>query len=292
MSGFVPSEKATTVRMPSTANLMISSVNRNNGIFATAGDFTITKTANLMNGYFTRVGVTEIVLEWNVPNIYNDISSCAVDINGVGTVTVALPIGLYTCADALNTFITLFNIASPARPLAITSTGGTVTLAMTGGTFRFPLAGNANSFITLIGFPVGGGYVASQTISTSPTLPQSRGQLTRYDYIDFTSNDLTYNQDLKDTNTGITVYDVLQRWYMAYTNDMNQVDSLGFPIYMGYKPFMVRREFNPPKQIKWDTNMPIGNLRFQVFASTGGQTTTLLNTLGYDWYMTLQVSEV
>jgi hypothetical protein len=59
---------------------------------------------------------------------------------------------------------------------------------------------------------------------------------------------------------------------------------------MGYTPFCARRTFNPPKQIKWSPNQPIGNLAFQVLAATGEiyPNESLLSA----WQMTLQVSEV
>jgi hypothetical protein len=70
---------------------------------------------------------------------------------------------------------------------------------------------------------------------------------------------------------------------------------------MGYEPFYLRRIFNPPKQIAWENNMPIGQLSFQVIGSTIindqiAQEQTVVSGLLSDivlgnWLMTLQVSE-
>jgi hypothetical protein len=60
------------------------------------------------------------------------------------------------------------------------------------------------------------------------------------------------------------VVDVLQRFYFAYDAE-NTYDKYNFPILMGYRPFVVERMFNPPKQIKWENNMPVGQLQLLVY---------------------------
>jgi hypothetical protein len=70
---------------------------------------------------------------------------------------------------------------------------------------------------------------------------------------------------------------------------------------MGYTSFKVRRLFNPPKQIRWDTRQPLGNLSFEVFGQNRIYTNGIALTDFYsdpadsersEWLMTLQVSEV
>ena len=58
---------------------------------------------------------------------------------------------------------------------------------------------------------------------------------------------------------------------------------------MGYSPFSIRRTFNPPKQIKWSPNQPIGQLSFRVLKSDASLVPMLPST---NWGMVLQVSEV
>ena len=59
---------------------------------------------------------------------------------------------------------------------------------------------------------------------------------------------------------------------------------------MGYTRFVRRRLYNPPKQIKWQPNQPMGNLSFQVYGDDGDLVTADL--LDSNWLMTLQLSEV
>ena len=58
---------------------------------------------------------------------------------------------------------------------------------------------------------------------------------------------------------------------------------------MGYKPFCLRRIFNPPKQIKWDQNLPVaGVMDFALYDNNGKLAATTDTT---NFLMTLQVSE-
>jgi hypothetical protein len=112
--------------------------------------------------------------------------------------------------------------------------------------------------------------------------------LRRYRYIDIVSSQLTYNQDLKDAATTQIVRDILCRWYFAY-DQFADVDQYGFPIFMGYEPFVVRRTFSPPKQIRWDNIQPIGQLSFEVYDDNQNQ--ILIDSPQTNFLMTLQVSE-
>lgn len=291
-------QQAVTMRQPATANLMISSYDRAPNFGLTAGQFGISEPKSLLNGYFTRIGTTEVAMNYQVPNVVADVSSnyVRVDISGVGIQNFILPVGNYTSADALNTFVSLFNAGSGGgRTIAVTSTGQNVTLTMTGGFFRFPAA--SNNLIGSLGFSYGGIYKAAQVATISPLAGIAPSeQLQPIRYLDFVCTQLTYNQNLQDASTDKNDRNVLCRWYMNYDNDMNQVDSLGYPIVMGMKGFYIRRTFNPPKQIRWSANQPIGQLLFEVYKfyydiNTQTYKSDLFTETEYEWLMTLQVSE-
>jgi hypothetical protein len=122
-----------------------------------------------------------------------------------------------------------------------------------------------------------------------------------YKYIDVVSNNLTYNQDLKDASTGNRDVTSLCRVYLTYPA-YSSFDAYGFPVKFGYKPDTLYRNFTFPKQIKWDNIMPIGSLAFQIFGSrldlTNGEpneSTVIPYNSGFartEWQMTLQISEV
>lgn len=116
-------------------------------------------------------------------------------------------------------------------------------------------------------------------------------------FVDIVCYNLTYNQSLKDADTG-TTRDILCRLFLtpdAFTGNMAN---------LGSAPILVHRAFPFPKQIKWNADQPIGNLQIQVYDSQGyllstgdGLTGTQSSTSFYDadmgdWTMTLLISEV
>ena len=320
MTSLYTSEKAITFRPSSTANFMLSSLDRTAG--TTAGAFTISQQSSLLNGFFTRVSVPEVVLDWNLPNVYDpsgaylNLSSgtiyrsiISIDVSGgSANNTFYIPIGTYTIASLLDTIVALVNAGSIGTTLSVTQAGAAVTL--TGTTqWRFsPLRYNRIVF-TMLGFTTSTTYSlagATKTIYTSASAntsslggnlysligSYSRPNIEQIQYIDIISSQLTNNQKLKDSTTSTTERNVLCRWYLtAGLQNPLPVDKYGFLIYPQYQQFSERRVFNPPKQIRWEPNIPIGQLKFEVWATDLDNTTYQLNTQGYEWLMTLQVSE-
>jgi hypothetical protein len=277
-------DKAVTIRYPSTANLMIDSADRNINIFQNPYNFQITKSQSIMNGFFTRIGTTEVVLEWCQDNVVStdltfDISGVQHDVTVVG--------GTYTVADVLETIVAGLNaLAIPGYTFSIQSNNGYV----------YIYTGNPNRDIEYISSdpPTLGQQLGLIDGVAAPEINIACPDLRPYRYIDFTCSQLTYAQDLKDTSTQNYNRDVLCRWYFA-DDTPEQLDAYGFPILMGYTRFCRRRIFNPPKQIKWDNNLPVGNLEFQVFDQDGNLLPTPIGLgdeqLKNNWLMTLQLSE-
>lgn len=290
MSTFLPAEKGTTIRMPSTANLMIDSTDRDTR-FASPANFQITRPQALLNGFFTRIGTTEVVLEYNSFNISG--ATLTVDVSGGATPTYAAFAGNYTVANLMD-FVAarLTNALAGSTWAIVPFNGGNgfpgARIALTSATpVAFQLRGKVAELlgidgISYITYNTNGGPFVRMNVDLRP-----------FRYLDFVSPELTYNQDLKDSSTALGVRDVLCRWYMAW-DQAPEYDVYGFPILMGYKPFQLRRIFSPPKQIRWDNIQPLGNLTFQVFDNTGSLATLTSSTGQYqtNWLMTLQISEV
>jgi hypothetical protein len=121
-------------------------------------------------------------------------------------------------------------------------------------------------------------------------------------FVDITCDQLTYNQGVKDADTGVS-HNILCRVYIvpdAFTGNMAN---------LGSGPILVHRVFPFPKQIRWRANQNIGGgLRFQVWDSQGYLLTTNEGVTGAavgtgssltyfdadmgDWTMTMLASEV
>ena len=278
-------EKGVTIRQPATANLMIDSADRNSNVNPSAFDFQISRNNSILNGFFSRIGTTEVVLEWNEPNgAYLAPISTNITLPGgsVSTVTTEFgSLGFYTAEQALGHLCSTVSTVGGGLIITPNSNNGTLELGtFTGSNFDFDPSPSLQKL----------GLIANIAV---PSLDIGPPDLRPFRYLDFVSQQLTYNQELKDTATNTSTRDVLCRWYMAWDNPPTY-DGLGFPILQGYTPFTERRLFNPPKQIKWEPNMPIGNIAFQVF---GNNTVVPISDLvpvdnnGSQWLMTLQVSE-
>jgi len=286
MVDYVPTEKGQTIRQPSTANLMISSLDRNIVQYPNQFDFTIQKNASILNGFFTRIGVTEVCLDWCIHNLdsANNTSSLTVDLASLPGTVITLVTGNYTVAEALDNLIIKLNsfTATTGQTFSILQVaGGPVSIVVNTGVFRFRYNGIPGNLATALDI----------VMTASAAFVYVRcPDLQPFSYIDFVSNQLTYAQSLKDSSTATSNRDVLCRWYFA-EETQETYDKYNYPILMGYKRFFRRRIFSPPKQIRWDTNLPIGNLSFQVYDDQKN-ILTLSPSEASAWYMTLQVSEV
>jgi len=268
-------DQGTTTRPPSTAVLAVDSLDRaQTPGSGTSANFVINKNQALFNGFFNRIALNELVLDWCIPNVgaYTENNTLTVTLtSGSVTKTITIADGHYTIADALDTLIAGLNAATP---------GG-----FGAGTFRledqFGAAWSATSYGTVFLATTGGGTFTigssnlqaqlglATGVTAADSFPVSCPKLLPYYYIDFVSPQLTYNQDLKDNSTSVVARDVLYRWVFAYDNVPPTEDRYGFPILQGYKEFVTRRYLSFPKQILWNPTMPVGQLSFQVYTSNG-----------------------
>jgi hypothetical protein len=301
MTEYIAIEKATPFRQPAVANLMVDSADGPPfrdasgvalGYRRNPWNFVISQSASLLNGYFTRLATTEVVLEWNIPNIseVNGNNSLTFTVESGGTYTVTLLDGFYTTYQLIQAFINQANDIQSEVVFAI-DTG--VNITGPPGFYVSSSTGSPNVSFTDNNLLGQLGIVPNDPVAAWIL---TNVDLRQYRYLDFVSANLTACQDVKDSTTNNFKRDVLCRWYMAY-DDAPSTDVGGWPILMGYQSFQLRRLFNPAKQIRWEPNIPVGQLDFQVFgigygAPNGGQ---LVVSPAYDtrsnWLMTLQVSE-
>lgn len=321
-------DPAITQRPPSTSLLAIDSEDRftdysgaravsrvgYNVLNATPYNFTISKAESLLNGFLTRLAVTEINMPWAIPNINiktNTIQwSAQVGSAPVTTGVITLYTGFYTPSQLAAAFQTAVRFATGINTFTITygntlsAQGNTPSFAYRTGTpgtdiafapmpyntTVYPYNSNTKQLFDLLGFiNASNSILAEFAIQNRFTFCQS------FRYVDVVANVLTYNQSLKDTMSQAIARDSLCRIYLGDANLPGNVDpsAPGF-CPPGCAPFTIYRNFATPKQIQWLGNQPVpGKLEFQVYDDTGDLLSNAIGADGeyLDWSMTLLVSE-
>jgi len=316
-------DRAVTVRPSSTANFYIDSLDKNptDG----SGDFQITKKQALFNGFFHRIAVGEVVMDWGLPNVAqwwgNNFITVAVDSGGINgdLYTVTIPDGFYSVLDILDVIVSKLNSApGQTATFSVGATGNQVSL---GATQDFLVVWEQSSLAPTV--PVGTAPTydpayalaralfsssllytgATPVLTTNPLFTSTKLVLsplllgTRY--VDIVSSQLTYNQELKDNTTATYQKDVLYRWYFAWDTNSGTDILTGTPtlypyyILQGYKPFNQRRVLPYPKQIRWESRQPIGNVSFQSYDDRGRiiDTSKFSPSANYQFQMSMLLSE-
>jgi hypothetical protein len=290
-------DKAVTTRPSSSANFYVDSLDKDPLTGQGSGDFTINKRQALFNGFFNRIAVTEVLMDWGIPNVADVWENNTITVVNTGTAVTIGPVtianGFYTAVQALQAVATAVNAAATAAsdPLRLTVSfnGLDVLISSTGaGTspFYFDWTSGVNPPYALARqlFPstqLGAAAANTKFVMSSPRVLGTT-------YVDIVSPQLTYNQDLKDATTDLNSRDVLYRWYFADDNVPQPRELMPIvypavspapavtiltqtlvPVIQGYAPFVIRRALPVPKQIRWEHTQPVGQVAFQVYDDRG-----------------------
>lgn len=284
-------------------------------------DFTIEKNESLMNGFFTRIGITEVNFPWIVPNINKRTQQIIFAYSAGGPIvvnTISFRSGFRTPAQLASDLqtairaIDVVNLAGFTVTYGIFTNGTASTLSqvpifefksnnpLVNFTFSrmpynsslYPYGPENKQLFDLLALDEDATVVGSDYIHGGSTFCQA------IRYIDIVCSQLVNNQALKDTMSQTVARDSLCRLYIESPSNPSNVpcNSATF-CPPGCAPFQLYKDFNTPKQINWLPNQPIaGSLRFQVFDDNGillseaiGDSNIILNKV--DWSMTLLVSE-
>ena len=276
--------------------------------------FSITKNQSLMNGFFTRLAVTEVVFPWSIPNINGQTSLVNVEYDiGAGPVDdiLDLPNGFYTpsqIAAEIQRQVRLLDagLAAFTMTYGVDTTGATPTQRpifeyktnVVGVEIAFsPLAPTTTAHpLRKQLFDILGFTDANEVLDTAEQGTNTYCQATRY--IDIVCTQLTANQALKDTMSQVVARDVLCR---VYVGDAQGVQSTVLPSSStfcppGCMPTTIYRDFSQPKQIQWIPNQPVpGYLQFDVYDDAGELLSGMAGVgevgNGSNWSMTMLVTE-
>lgn len=294
-------ERGTLIRVPATANLMIDSDDRNKQLNPSPFQFSIYRSQTIIPGYFSRIGATEVVVEWCQNNINGPLNQISLDVSGYSFTATIAP-GIYNVAQCLDAILAEANtelkthFGPLASVLSVVDLSGNVAITSNNGVLLEVPDDAVNN-------PNGSIDPNADSISLAQRLDISIGDgaekliivncpdLRPYRYMDIVSENLTAVQDVKDATTQTLDRNVLCRWYFSEDTPSGN-DAYGFPILMGYERYCRRRIFNPPKQIKWEQNLPVSNLTFSCYDPDGNLLLDLgVGTSLTNWLMTLQLSE-
>jgi hypothetical protein len=281
-------------------------------------DYTINKSAALLNGFFTRLGVTEVVFPWVIPNInrFTYLINIQYDI-GAGPVNdvIELDEGFYLPSQIASTVQAKVRALAPAPGDlgSFTMTYGVQTIGLT-TTVQRPIFeyGVGAIGVTVAFSPIGatgvftdrrrkqlfdilGFTAANEILAPSGDGGDTYCQSTRY--VDIVCSQLTNNQALKDSMSQVVARDVLARVYLG---DAAGVQSTVLPSSAtfcppGCMPTTIYKNYSQPKQIQWMPNQPVpGSLRFEVFDDAGSSLADYVlgaSGDGANWSLSILVTE-
>ena len=320
-------QSAQTIRMPSTALLTIDSEDRYkdyNQAFAAPTspyNFTISKNESLMPGFMTRLGISEVVFPWTIPNITQKTyqMTCSYYYDGdLQTEFVQIESGFYTPQQLAAAVAAYVNIL-PNIPAGFEMTYGgndptegvepyffytcSQPIAfgrMTPNSVQWPYSANTKQLFNVLGFDAGNSVLAAP----GSGVMAARGNYTLCQsirYVDIVCNQLTNSQAQKDQTSQTIARDMLCRLYVGGAPGVSSTTEANSATFCppGCAPTVIYRNFATPKQIQWIPNQNIpGFLQFQVYDDTGDllDTDVIITNKIYpaqtsDWSMTLLVSE-
>lgn len=270
-------------RPPASAHLLIDSLDRYDTVRDVAlknpnnpgNNFTVSKKVALLYGYFTRLGITQIQLQYRAPTIIPGINDEFLIYDSVNQdyYPVDLSGGYYT-ATSLAAAIQAAVLALPGTPFpafTCTYTAATGGFVMACPTVAFAIAtedaapGATDAQLRLWErtFNTIGGTYSNVQLFSGTTQQLGTPQLLYTRWVDIVSDRLTKFQRVKDADTLLTnKTNIVARVYLTAPN--TRVDPTA-----GGGPFDLTWDPNTPKHIKWSPNEAVHELDFRLFDEYG-----------------------
>jgi len=301
-----PVDKGTTIRLSANALLAIDS--NDNKVFNTTtgirfdinspGQIYINNQRPLLSGYFTRIALTELNINWSTPNVNKTNNTLTIEVNsssGTRGGRLVIPEGFYKPTElalAIETqFIAVFgtyiNYESSGTPLLVTYNANSRSFS-----FEAQISGAGNWFpfefsiqtkikqtdMTVYLTPLQQveddltemlGIVPEQPFLNFFSILNGGFASVMYTpYIDIVSNILTQNQNVSDGDSAKTfTSSKLARVYLSN----EKIEATTEDNIPGVRPFTFRREFITPKQIQWNKTENIDFVDLTILDHKGKQ---------------------
>ena len=323
------------LRMPATALLTINTADERrtdaeNYVVAPYDPniILINKQRNVIEGFFTRLALTEININWNTPNVIgapgyanNTLTFQLGSSLGNGTVAgqkiITISENFYSPIQLAAALTTAMNagagtFGSTAWNVLYSDKFASFQIQDTTGTIPFRILvdnrGQKDDLCNLMGLsgaPSTFHYVLQGGFAPMCYTP----------YVDIVSNQLTKKQNVRDAGTNInTGIALMHRLYLnqddftiRYDKSTATVPQTFDSNILGCRPFVYHKEYNVPKQIFWDTKEFINVIDIELrdykgrtlYSALEGISTGLVpvpNELGAcknftDYQLTIQITE-
>jgi hypothetical protein len=301
---------ATTIRQPAYAEILVDSMDRYkqgstsfiDPIPTTSSSWRTNLPQYVLNGYFTRLAITQVQFAWNLPTIitgYND-KFILIDSN-VGDVTITLPQGYYTPNVMATTLQALIRLATTDNDYSVVFAEGSFVISNTNaGTECCPQGGDFSSpdeneriyarCLHTLGFQLVQSATFNDTfnpyVGTTPTMLATR-------YIDILSSYISKFQDVKDssTQTGLLFNNKIARIYAVPPSNRIEIAPDAGP---SANPFVMTIDYATPKMIMWNPDEALSNFDIQLRDENGDLVPFLINgNVGYgcEYAFTMLASE-
>ena len=263
----------------SNGNLIAGTIGNDNSVGQPYNNFRIQKTQPLLQGGFSRITVAEVNWNWNIPNVndytnYFWIVAFNTSTEALVIQKIVVPNGYYTGSALASAIQTAVNTAFASSGLTITVTfNASLGFTLSGG-------GSPNAFIALYAYnpdltpPANVGTTLLDVMGFNPrtnwtycatkTLTKTSvgASLLYTTFIDIVSNKLTFYQKVSDQNSRRNGgSNVICRLYIT--------DNTALPNQFSPLPYVITRQFNNAKQIRWDKNTAIDWCDIQLLDDSG-----------------------
>ena len=262
-------------RPPASAHFLVSSVDRYTDTFdrvlspKTSAKWIMSKPYNLLYGYFTRLALTQLQFQWNLPTIIEGVNDeFGITIGGV-TFTVVLTQGWYdldALATAIEDAVTDADEYDEAWGFTCGVYEGALSLEADVVFTPFPgppgdEAEVLNKFLVTAGL-----FVKTATLNPTTSkyvLVGGTAPMLYTKFIDICSQRLTQFQRVKDGTTLVNNpnADVIAR---VYACPPSATLNSGQPGQLFSEPWVMTIDYNTPKHIRWSPDQAINNFDIQL----------------------------
>ena len=267
-----------------------------------SNNFTIQSPSALIYGYIDKIVISQIQLIYNIPTINRNLNDNFYIYTAAGDyVSIVIPHGFYHADELAATMQTLIRANSTLAPYLIsviftprdgfvfTSTSVPPELfcfpspALLRGEVQLNSTGVTNVLKTyrLLGMAFNNAEFNLATSQTSFEYPN----FLYTPYIDFYSDILTNYQNVKDTDTSVKKpKGLLARLYVSGTGNLQTTRANDG---LGTASFVMTADLNTPKIIRWEPNVAVPSIDFQLLDQYGDQIPGAADGFSTEFQMTL-----